>query len=93
MRAGGANVGELVNTRAMKTAQRIAEKAHRTAAESTKRMFKVGQIKVKHAARAVGNSVNKNPWGYIAGFAAGAAAIGYLFGKKRHVGLKELLTA
>ena len=56
-------------------------------------MFKVGQIKVKHAARAVGNSVNKNPWGYIAGFAAGAAAIGYLFGKKRHVGFKEMLTA
>lgn len=86
------HVGEFVNTRSLKSAQAMAQRAQRTASASAKKMLNAGQMKLRKAARVVGTSVNKNPWGYIAGFAAGAAAVGYLFGRKRHVGLKEVLT-
>jgi ElaB/YqjD/DUF883 family membrane-anchored ribosome-binding protein len=73
-----------ITRRMKKAARRMVVKAQRTVAANTRKIVKAGKMRTRQAVRAVDTSVNKNPWQYIAGFAAGAAAVGYLCGRRRH---------
>jgi ElaB/YqjD/DUF883 family membrane-anchored ribosome-binding protein len=43
---------------------------------------KLGQ-KITHSIRAIDDSAKNKPWKFMAGCAAGGAAIGYMLGRKR----------
>jgi ElaB/YqjD/DUF883 family membrane-anchored ribosome-binding protein len=62
-----------------------ADQKHKAQHQNMSMKESVSKLKQKftHSIRAIDDSAKNKPWKFIAGCAAGGAAIGYLFGLKR----------